>query len=206
MNQQHLEQYVAGKLSESEAAAFEEYCLENPEFAKQVEMEQLLKSGLAQVARGSTAEFVRESQNRWIYALAASVLLLVAAGAYLWQQSAAVRPHILTAATRAASPGGPSLRLALVRGAENLPELPRGVVRVEIVGLFETNAYYSVVLDHHKKKAVETVAALFGQHPSSPVKLEVLLDSEQLESGTYSLHINRKDSNEDPLDFEFFKP
>jgi len=206
MNQQLLEQYVAGRLNESEAVAFEEFCLENPEFAKQVELEQLLKSGVVQVARGSTAEFVRSgTETRWMLALAASVILCVIAGTYLWQQSAAVRPHILTAAHNVAK-DGPSLRLALVRGADDLPELPRGLVRVEIVGLFETSAQYSVVLDQHNKKNVDTVAALFGQHPSSPMKLEVLLDSEQLESGTYSLHVTRKDSREDPLDFEFVKP
>jgi hypothetical protein len=206
MNQQLIEQYVAGRLSESEAEAFEEYCLDNPEFARQVEMEQRLKAGLAHVARGSTAEFVRENHGRWKIALAASVLLFMCAGAYLWQRSMAVRPHILTAAASGTSHSGPSLRLALVRGAENLPELPQGVVRVEIVGLFEADAHYSVVLDHHTRKTVETVAALFGQIPSSPVKLEVLLDGDQLESGTYSLHVTRKDSQEDPLDFEFVKP
>ena len=47
MNQQQLiEQYVAGKLGEAEAEAFEVACLEDPELARQVEFEQRLKSGI----------------------------------------------------------------------------------------------------------------------------------------------------------------
>ena len=58
-------------------AAFEEYCLANPEFARQVEYEQRLKAGIALVARGSTAEFVRSNDHpmRWKFAAAAGILL-----------------------------------------------------------------------------------------------------------------------------------
>ena len=73
MNLQLIEQYVAGRLGEEESCAFEEYCLANPEFARQAEYEQRLKAGLAIVARGSTAEFVRSDshQARWNFAAAA---------------------------------------------------------------------------------------------------------------------------------------
>ncbi len=46
------------------SAAFEDYCLANPEFARQVEFEQRLKAGLTLVASGSTAEFVRSNDTR----------------------------------------------------------------------------------------------------------------------------------------------
>ena len=46
MNQEQIEQYVAGRMSEAEALAFEEYCVANPEFARQVEYEQRLKAGI----------------------------------------------------------------------------------------------------------------------------------------------------------------
>ena len=62
MNQAQIEQYVQGRMSEAEARAFEEYCVAHPEFARQVEYEQRLKAGLAQVARGATAEFVRSDR------------------------------------------------------------------------------------------------------------------------------------------------
>lgn len=205
MNQQLIEQYVAGKLSAADADAFEEYCLANPEFAKQVELEQRLKAGIAQVARGSTAEFVR-SESRWKIALAASVLLFLCAGAFFWQKSASVRPNILAAIATDSGYSGPTLRLALVRGADNTPALPGGAVRVEIVGLFDNTARYSVVLERlQDNRRTETVAALYGQSPSSPVTLEVLLDGDQLAPGSYALHVMKQDSNGEPLSFGFVK-
>ncbi len=116
------------------------------------------------------------------------------------------RRHILAAAVGEVQHGGSSLRLALVRGAENVPLLPRGLVHVEIVGLFDPASQYSVVLDHLAPgKDIETVATLYGQHPNSPVELEVLLDGEQLASGPYSLRIVKQASHEEPLDFGFVK-
>jgi len=87
VNQAHIDQYVAGRMGEAEACAFEEYCLANTEFARQVEYEQRLKAGITQVARGSTAEFVRSGSSlSWRLAAAASVLLFISAGFYLWQR------------------------------------------------------------------------------------------------------------------------
>lgn len=208
MNQLLIEKFVAGKLSSPEADAFEEYCVENPDFARRVELEQRLKAGLAQVARGSTSEFVRSGRSdHWKVALAASAVVFVFAAAWLWQREAGTQPHILAAAVAGeVERGGPSLRLALVRGAENVTLLPRGTVRVEIVGLFDPGSQYSVVLDRLRPgEDIETVAALYGQHPKSPVALDIRLDGEQLASGSYSLRIIKQASREEPLDFGFVK-
>jgi hypothetical protein len=207
MNQQQIEQYVTGRMSEAEAEAFEEFCLENPEFAKQVEVEQRMKAGLAQVARGSTAEFVRTNDGGWKLAIAASVLLFVCAGIFFWQRSASSHPNILVAVAGDSSHVGPTMRLAQVRGAGDLPSLPGGMVRVEIVGLFESGEHYDVVLDRlHSNKTTETVAMLKGQYPGSSVSLVVLLDSDQLASGAYSLLVARNGSRDEPLEFGFVKP
>jgi hypothetical protein len=204
MNQQSIEQYVAGRMSEADAAAFEDYCVENPEFARQVELEQRLRAGLAQVARGSTAEFVR-TEARWKIALAASVLLMICAGAVLWQRSTGVQPVILAGVAADTSRDIPSMRLALVRGAANTPELPSGLVRVEIIGLFDEGYEYSVVLDRQSNTRTETVATLHAQHPSSPVTLEILLDGDELRPGNYALHVLKTNSREEPLDLGFVK-
>jgi hypothetical protein len=207
MNQQQIEQYVSGRMSEAEAEAFEEYCVANPEFARQVEFEQRLKSGLGQVARGSTSEFIRaESTNYWKYAAAASVLVLLGAALFAWRLPA--RPEqILTAALAGTDHVGASLRLALVRGSGNMPRLPSGPVRVEIVGLFDPDSLYSIALDHFgPNQGIDTVDALAGQKPTSPVTLEILLDGRQLEPGTYSLRVRRQNSDEEPLEFRFLKP
>jgi hypothetical protein len=207
MNQNLIEKYVAGRLSEAEAEAFEVACLEDPELARQVEFEQRLKAGLALVARGSTAEFVRSSNTGyWRMALAASVVLAVVTGVFLWQQVPS-RTHLLTAVSSEAERSGPSLRLALVRGAGTMPQLPPGRVRVEIVGLFDVGSHYTVGLDHlQPKSGVVSVATLYGQHPTSPITLEVMIDSVDLAPGTYALHVRRQNSDEEALDFSFVKP
>jgi hypothetical protein len=208
MNQELIEQYVAGRLSESEAQAFEDYCLANPEFARQVEYEQRLKAGLTEVARGSTAEFVRsEHPLRWSLAAAAGLLLALVATFHLWKPgSASLTPAILAAATNNAPHEGNSLRLALVRGSDTEPALPGGTVRVEIVGLFDLDNSYSVALDRlGQNKEIDTVATLNDQRPSSPVSLEVIIDGKQLRPGAYSLRVRKQTSGEEALDFGFVK-
>ena len=98
------------------------------------------------------------------------------------------------------------MRLALVRGSDTTPVLPSGLVRVEIVGLFDTGHQYSVALDRlDVKRNIDTVATLYGQLPVSPVTLEVLVDGDQLEPGAYSLRVRKQSPEEEALDFEFLK-
>jgi len=207
MNQELIEQYVSGKMSQAQAEAFEEYCVANPEFARQVEFEQRLKAGLVLVASGSTAEFVRSNHSgRWILAAAASLLIALSAGFYAWRLAPGATRHIMAAASMNAQPDGPSMRLALVRGAENAPQLPGGMVRVEIVGLFDPGLQYSIALDRlERQKNVATVATLDSQQPTSPVTLEVMIDSDQLQTGAYSLRVRKQGSEEEALEFGFMK-
>jgi hypothetical protein len=207
MSRQLIENYVAGRMTEAEAEAFEEACIANPELAKQVEFEQRLKLGIKLVASGSTAEFVRsESPWRWMLPLAASVLIFLAAGSYLWQQMANARHQILAAVVTDAQREGTSMRLALVRGGDGMAHLPPGKVRVEIVGLFDPGFHYSVALDRiEEHTGIETIATLYGQHPSSPVTLEVMVGSDQLDRGSYILRVQKQASDEEALDFSFIK-
>ena len=208
MNQALIEQYVAGRLGEAEACAFEEYCLANPEFARQAEYEQRLKAGLAIVARGSTAEFVRSGahQARWNFAAAAGVLLTLFGMYYVWGHHAArAAKPLMAVVTSDSQRNGPALRLAMVRGSENAPVLPEGSVRVEIVGLFDLGFHYSVALDRLERNSYDTVATLYSQHPTSPVTLEVMVESDQLPPGTYSLRVRKQASGEESLDFSFVK-
>jgi hypothetical protein len=209
MNQDKIEQYVAGKLGREEAEAFEAYCVANPEFAKQVEFEQRLRDGIREVAAGSTAEFVRANNPmRWKVALAASLILVIAGSLFLWQRMTptAIAP-VIAAVTSEAQRSGPSMRLALVRGVDSAPELQRGFVRVEIVGLFDPGFHYTVSLDRlEQQKNVETIGTLYSQHPTSPITLEVMIDSDRLRAGAYSLRVRKQASGEEPLDFGFLKP
>jgi hypothetical protein len=195
-------------MGEAEACAFEDYCLANPEFARQVEYEQRLKAGLALVARGSTAEFVRSNDQplRWNIAAAAAVLLSLFTMYFAWDHyfPPSAKP-LLAAVTSESQRSGPALRLALVRGNENAPVLPDGSVRVEIVGLFDPGFHYSVGLDKLEKNTYDTVATLYSQHPTSPVTLEVMIESDKLPPGTYSLRVRKQSSDEESLDFSFVK-
>jgi len=207
MNQEKIEQYVAGRMGEAEALAFEEYCLSNPEFARQVEYEQRLKAGLAQVASGSTAEFVRsEHPLRWSLAAAAGLLIAFGAVIAIWTSGLhATAPSLMAAVTASAPQGDSSLRLALVRGSDSAPALPPGLVRVEIVGLFDAGNFYSVALDRRELNQNDTIATLNDQRPASPMSLEVLIDSKQLREGSYSLRVRKQGSGEEALEFGFVK-
>jgi hypothetical protein len=208
MNQEMIEQYVTGRLGKDEAEAFEAYCVANPEFARQVEYEQRLRAGIREVAAGSTAEFVRSNHpHGWKVALAAGLVIAVALGFYAWTRGGSVHPtQILAGVTPATSHPGPALRLAMVRGAESIPALPEGVVRVEIVGLFDTGYHYTISLDRlEKQKNVENISTVYGQHPTSPLSLEVMIDGDRLRAGTYSLRVRKQTSDEEPLDFGFVK-
>jgi len=208
MNQEHIERFVAGRLDEAEAEAFEEYCLANPEFARQVEYEQRLKAGMAQVARGSTAEFVRSNNHplRWNIAAAAGILLSLFSLYYLWSLVPQPVKPLMAAVTTDEQREGATLRLALVRGSEAAPALQKGMTRVEIVGLFDLGFHYSIALDRlDENKKIDTIATLYSLHPTSPVTLEVMVDSDRLRPGNYSLRVRRQASDEEPLDFGFVK-
>ena len=208
MNQDMIDKYISGSMSESDAQAFEEHCLSNPEFARLVEYEQRLKIGMAQVASGSTAEFVRsETPLRWSLAAAAGVLIALTSVFYVWSSSHTLTPTIMAAVVDSKPVGDASMRLALVRGSDSIPTLPAGLVRVEIVGLFEAGNFYSVALDRREQnQKIDTIATLNDQLPSSPMSLDVLIDSKQLRSGSYSLRVRKQASGEEALDFGFLKP
>jgi hypothetical protein len=209
VNQEQIEQYVSGRMSESDARAFEEYCLANPEFARQVEFEQRLKAGIVQASRGSTEEFVRSNHpmGGWRLAAAASVTFVLFGGFWAWNKlHAPAAREIMAVVAPDDKHEVRTLRLALVRGSQTTPELPHGQWRVEIVGLFDTDHLYSVALDRlDAKRNIDTLATLYGQRPVSPHSLEVLIDSDRLEPGAYSLRIRKQASTEEAVDIEFLR-
>lgn len=208
MNQALIEQYVSGRLAGREAEEFEAHCVANPELARQVEFEQRLRAGIALVAKGSTAEFVRaNAEPRWQLAAAASVVLAIGAVSWAWyHQSSKLGRAVMAAVSTEAQRNGASLRLAQVRGAESVPTLGSSVIRVEVVGLFDSAALYNITLDRIEDERPRTLTTLYGQHPSSPVTLEFMLDAEDLPSGSYTLRVRKQSSDEEALDFGVVKP
>jgi hypothetical protein len=125
----------------------------------------------------------------------------------VWRNTApSIDSPVLAAVTSGAERSGPSMRLALVRGMDSSPALQRGFVRVEIVGLFDPGFHYTVSLDRlEQQRNVETIGTLYSQHPTSPITLEVMVDSDRLRPGAYSLRVRKQASGEEPLDFSFLK-
>lgn len=208
MNQALIDQYVAGHLGEQEAEAFETYCLEHPEFARQVEAEQLLKAGVAQVARASPQEFAasRATSWRWQLALAASVVVAIGIVLYSWAPGAGTAPAVLMAAVDQPA-GGRVLRLAMVRGADAMPVLPTGRARVEIVGLFEPGLDYTVTLTKlEEPPAARSIATLEHQRAASRTAMQVLIDGDRLTPGAYTLRVRRPEAADEPLEFVFVRP
>ena len=209
MNQLDIENYVRGRMSESEARDFEDYCVAHPSFARQVELEQRLKAGLTQAARWPTGEFVRAPRPlSWRLAAAVvGIALSMTTILYVWHNYAPAQARaVLALVNPADGAAGEPVRLALVRGADGKPSLPAGLVRLEIAGLYDPKSLYSIALDQvDKDKNIETVATVYGVRPKSPVALVVMLDGEQLPRGAYSLRVSRQTSVDEPLDIEFLR-
>ena len=74
--------YLANRLSETEAQAFELYCLEHPDFARDVERELALKTGMREADQSAaqiSAPTRRRRYGRWRLALAASIVVFASA-------------------------------------------------------------------------------------------------------------------------------
>lgn len=209
MNQLDIENYVAGRMSGSEARAFEDYCVAHPSFARQVELEQRLKAGVAQAARWPTEEFVRAPRplRGRMAAAIVGIALSVTTLLYVWHNLVPSQARaVLALVSPADETVGEPVRLALVRGPDGKPSLPAGLVRLEIAGLYDPHSLYSIALDRvDEDKNIETVATVHGVRPESPLTLEVMLDGEQLARGAYSLRVSRQTSVDEPLDIEFLR-
>lgn len=206
MNQQLIDRYVAGRLSEPDAEEFEAYCLANPEFARQVEAEQLMKAGIAHVARTTPQAFAapaRDTSWRWRLALAASVVIALGIGLFSWAPNAVMRVPVLAAA--GIDTGAPVLRLAMVRGAGSTPALGAVPTRVEIAGLFDPGVDYTVSLLPLEEPPAAAIATLEHHRATSGVSMQVTVDGARLEPGVYTLRIRRSDSADEPLDFTFLR-
>jgi hypothetical protein len=94
---QVIQAYLADRLSETAARTFEEYCLENPEFAREVGLDLALKKGLRDI------DTRRRSRILWMAVAAAASLAVVALLAVLrpvgWLGSHIESPAVYTAAS-----------------------------------------------------------------------------------------------------------
>jgi hypothetical protein len=74
--------YLANRLSAPEAEAFEEYCLEHPEFARAIELDIAIKAGLRELSLAPN----RQVRRGWLPLAIAATLLLAVLGIW-WRHS-----------------------------------------------------------------------------------------------------------------------
>ena len=147
--------YLAHRLSDSQAQTFELYCLEHPAFARQVEQELALKTGMGQMPEGSDRPHAlpdHRGMGRWPLALAASVLILISAG-LVFKYSARQQPQLV--AFRSAADLTDQLkhaavsevRLARVRGQGTVTHVSvptDGIVEIRVLPDFASETGYSI--------------------------------------------------------------
>ena len=196
-------------MSEAEAQAFEEYCLANPDFASQVEYEQRLKAGIA----AGGARFHRRIRAlptiRCAGSLAAAAgVLLALVGDCSTRGIAWCRTHtpsLMAAVTSDDQRDGAVTCVSRwCAAARPYRALPAGLVRVEIVGLFDPGFHYSRRARSSRTRTRTSIPSprFMVSIPASPTSLEVMIDSDQLRPGTYSLRVRKQATGEDSLDFE----
>jgi hypothetical protein len=94
--------YLANRLGEAEAQAFELYCLGHPDFAREVERELALKTGMRELHQSApqvTSPGRKRRYGGWPLALAASVAVL-ASSVLIIQYSMDRRPPLVAFSSR----------------------------------------------------------------------------------------------------------
>jgi hypothetical protein len=196
--------YLANRLGEAEAQAFEHYCLEHPDFAREVEQDLQLKIGLAQVHRGTASRDVharRRGRTGWPVALAASLVLVVCAGTFIeyWIGKPAT---LIVFATTADIPDrlrhSPLLQVTLMqmRGGAAAKEALApvdGVIEIRVLPDFQVNAgSYSlqIVADPASPKTAVSVRNLV---PSPDGYLQVYLPAGPMIGRTWLISVAADD-------------
>jgi hypothetical protein len=150
--------YVANRLSEAEAQAFELYCLDHPDFAQHVEREVALKAGMRQAkgAENAKVSAVPSPKRRylsWPLALAASVVIIISA-VVVYQYSSKSPPGLvafksLNEVTNQLRHAAVSeIRLVRVRGADSVTRVSvptEGLVDIRLLPDVPSNSgVYSI--------------------------------------------------------------
>ena len=108
--------YLANRLGQADAEAFEAYCLRHPDFARRVELELILKVGLRQTQGPDQVQRTRY-RRRTLLAIAAGLVLLVGGGLLLFAPVHPGAPLAYRSATEVPAPllAGPRVSVTLIR-------------------------------------------------------------------------------------------
>jgi anti-sigma factor RsiW len=192
--QQWVAKYVAGRLSATDADAFEDYCVAHPEMTAEVALERKMKAGIASVANASRGRFSARAPRSLPLWAAAACLVLASAGLWLIRGSGSSSiAEILTSTDAQGGRSiGASVRLAQVRGTgvANLGASSDALLRVELIADFPVDSRYRVALSERDSTGNwRVIGELDDQFPASAGSLAVLLDGARISAGDYLIAV-----------------
>jgi hypothetical protein len=196
--------YLANRLSDAEAQAFELYCLDHPEFAQDVEREVALKAGMRQaLAAGAEGARVlalpspKRGYAGWPLALAASVVIVISA--VVVYQYSSKSPSGLVAFTSVSDlpeklrrAAVSQVRLARMRGSETILKVlasSDGVVEFRLIpNSTSESGVYSVQISAESKTSTKPLTVR-GLKPTADGFLEVYVPAATLIGRTWVVSV-----------------
>jgi hypothetical protein len=182
--------YLANRLSETEAQEFELYCLRHPDFARHVERELALKTGLRELHR-SAPQISSAGRKRYggrPLALAASVAVFASA-ALLFQYSLDKRPSLVAFRSMADIPDPlrssavSQVRLIRMRGSDAATRVSasaRGLVDIRLVpDSIAESGIYSVQISAESQSSTKPLIVR-GLRPTPDGYLQVFVPAAQM--------------------------
>lgn len=196
---QVIERYRQGRLPEAELEAFEVYLIDHPDLAIELEADDRLTAGLADLDTGGELEQFRGARERtgWLsspqYAAAASVLLAVSLMFSGWLYQDKQRLEEIVA-------GGPAqtrvFGLDMVRAADTYPPLPAPPADEWIVLLLPLNGDqldYDIYGASLREVDGDTVSwQADGLRPDFQESLSLGLPGRVLQPGEYEIRVTAR--------------
>lgn len=205
-----IEPYVTGRLDADEAERFEDYLLEHPEVAQEVEDGLRLRRGLARVAAQDTAvavgaaAVVAARRRSWAPWVLAGVATLGLAASWMWWMPRMGDLEQALAAARAPRAGTPVVTLEATRstGDAVLPTLRLEQGQPWLVLLLEPthpgSDFYLVHVEMGERSPGDPAGSLWRSSPTPTDprgRLSVSLPADLLEAGPVTLRVEAIDGD-----------
>lgn len=192
--------YLANRLNEAEAQAFELYCLEHPDFARDVERELALKTGLRRATQSVAqvrAPTPGRRHGRWALALAACVAALGSAVVFI-QYSKNTQPALVAFTSEVDLPDQlrrsavSQLRLVRVRGNDTVTQVSasaNGVVEIRLLpDLDSKSGGYSVQISAEQPSSTKPLVVR-NLSPAADGYLQLFVPANQMIGRTWLISV-----------------
>jgi hypothetical protein len=192
--------YLANRLGEAEAQAFELYCLGHPDFARHVERELALKTGLHQVDQPVIQVNVprRDRRDRrWPLAIAASVVVVVSAVLIIRysvdrQPRLAAFPSVVDLPAQLRRAAVSEVRLVRMRGNETATRVSvpaGGVVDIRVIpGVIAASGAYAIRISGESPSTTKPLIVR-GLRPAPGGYLQLYVPAAQMIGQTWVISV-----------------